>query len=146
SEALQVSLAIAGTFNLNWVDRALVLASRSACTIGVQSHSHCQTLDEDLLNLLRSRGANLEFSQTLIHDPNRHELDSLAGLFCLATGQVRQLDIALNLKEGLRRKSPLNKALTILIAPGAGDSEKVFPLEKMKRVAEALSHKLSDRP
>jgi ADP-heptose:LPS heptosyltransferase len=131
-EAIGVDIAIAGTFDLNWVDQALVLASKAEKRVAVQAHRHSQVLPEEAVRILEARHIPIGFTHTVEHDPERHELDSFAELLRATDGQSHSLGFDLDPIE-----SPSESGLiattgpTIVVAPGAGDLKRTYPVDKM---------------
>ncbi len=135
-EALGADIAVAGTINLNWVDEALVLASRAGKRVGVRPHQLSQKLPEEVTRMLEARHITVCFTHSIEYDPRRHELDSFVELLRVIDEESQPLEVSLDPIEPPLESSRVDQDRpTLVVAPGAGDLERTYPLDKL---AEAI--------
>jgi len=139
--AIGADIAIAGTFDLNWVDQALVLASKADRRIAVQPHRSSQALPEEAFRILDARHVAVGFTDTFEHDPKRHELDSFAELLRTTGDKPGIVGFDLDPIE-VSSESSLIATIdpTIVVAPGAGDPKRTYPVDKMVEAIRLIRH------
>jgi ADP-heptose:LPS heptosyltransferase len=131
-EAIGADIAIAGTFDLNWVDQALVLASKAEKRVAVQPHQQSQVLHEEAVRILEARQVTIGLTHTVEHDPERHELDSFAELLGATGDKHHVLGFDLDPIESSSESNPIAASgPTIVVSPGAGDLKRTYPVDKM---------------
>jgi ADP-heptose:LPS heptosyltransferase/polysaccharide pyruvyl transferase WcaK-like protein len=138
AQSLQVDCAIAGTVAINWVDRAIVFASAAPQRIGYDS-AKFQPVPAEVLQLLRGRELPVDFTDTFSPPgADEHEAECLAKLLEPVIGGV---EVPLIRLEPLEEKAgaPAVERPIVLIAPGAGDPKRIYPIERLAFAIEQLA-------
>ena len=129
--------AVAGTVTLNWIDQALVFASGARRRIGFEPGDRAQSLPGEIGPLLEARQLRAGFTKTLPSVLDRHESDSFAELARAVTGRSCKCAVRLEIDLKEEPASPPIKQ-PLVLAPGAGDVKRIYPLKKLAEVVHRL--------
>lgn len=131
--------AIAGTVSLNWLDALLTGASGAHKRIGYAASASAAQPPPPIQKLIAARGWPVAFSRDLGPPADAHEADNLAALVEPLTGAPGRAQIEIDLAGTWADAQNSGSPPSIVIAPGAGDPARIYPLEKLSHAIATLS-------
>jgi ADP-heptose:LPS heptosyltransferase len=136
ARGLNSEIAVAGSLSLNWFDWAMVCGSGAATRAGCENGEGRHEIPPQLIDFVqRISGDKPRFSHSINFEYNRSELESFALLGQVLTGRPapREFRIAPEIGQSRVRQN------SIIVAPGAGDSQKAYPRSGLLEVVKNLS-------
>lgn len=133
--ALAPEVAIAGTVSLNWLDRLLVAQSGASQRIAYVGSPDEQALPPAVAAATADadQRAHPAFTHPAVIEEECREADHLARLIAAAGCECPQEGPAITLT------LPANARTGVVVAPGAGDPQKIYPLPNIAAALRELS-------